>query len=227
MDASNESFFTDALSDELCDQVTQTPTADNLDKPESRETERSQPMNTLDVITEAVLIEGITPSQKASERPQDQSTSPQAVLTFVMGEHQFSDSCELGVLNEHPEALKTVTSNQYLTTSAFLNPALHAAMAELRPSIMVQVAVRLITISLRLVANILPNQRYPPSYEGPGKDKQHELAETIRHELDRALPYFHWQAARNHYGRVQYLMALLEEAIRVLAVPMDLELRYK
>ena len=41
-------------------------------------------------------------------------------------------------MNEHPEALQAITSNQCLSTSAFLKPALNAAMAELRPSMMVQ-----------------------------------------------------------------------------------------
>ena len=39
--------------------------------------------------------------------------------------------------------------------------------------------------------------------------------------FEQALPYYQWQGPRNYYGRVQYLMALLEEAIRVLAVPME------
>ena len=86
---------------------------------------------------------------------------------------------------------------------------------------MLQVAVRLTAISLRLVAEILLTEHHLLPYEGPGKDEQQKLAQTVRHELDRALPYFPWQGARNHHGRVQYLMALLEEAIRVLAVPTE------
>lgn len=77
------------------------------------------------------------------------------MLLFVIGEHRFSDSVELGVLNEHPEALKAITPTQSLTSSAFLNPAIQAAMAELRPALMDQMAVQLIIISLRLVAMVL------------------------------------------------------------------------
>ena len=143
------------------------------------------------------------------------------MIIFIIGEHQFSDSCELGVLNERPEALKMITSNQCLSTSAFLHPALHAAMAELRPSMMVQVAVRLTAITLRLVGEILPSQPPLPQYEGLGEDEQQKLSETVRHELEQALPYYQWQGPRNYYGRVQYLMALLEEAIRILAVPTE------
>ena len=84
---------------------------------------------------------------------------------------------------------------------------------------MVQVAVRLNAISLRLVAEILPTQHPMPQYEGLGKDEQQKLAETFRCELNQAVPYFQWQGPRNCYGRIQYLMAVLEEVIRVLAVP--------
>ena len=84
---------------------------------------------------------------------------------------------------------------------------------------MVQVAVRLSAISLRRVAEVLPTQ-YPLSqYEDPGKEYRQKLAEAVRCELDKAVPYFQWHGPRNCYARVQYLMALLEEAIRFLAVP--------
>ena len=43
--------------------------------------------------------------------------------------------------------------------------------------------------------------------------------ETVRRELDHALPYYQWQGRRNYYGRILYLMVLLEEAVRILAVP--------
>ena len=111
----NESFFVDALSDELSDEVAETLTADSLEElPKSHETNRSQATNILDVTAEAVLSEGTTATEQTAERPQEQSAPPQATLIFVIGEHRFSDSCELGVLNEHPEALTTITPNQCL-----------------------------------------------------------------------------------------------------------------
>ncbi|KAK5110695.1 hypothetical protein LTR85_000738 [Meristemomyces frigidus] len=146
--------------------------------------------------------------------------APQAMLMFAMGGHCVSDSCELGVLNEYPEALKKITSNACLGTSSFLTPALQAAMAELRLSMMVQSAVRLTAISLRLIAELLPGQRVSPS-SGFSEDEQHRPSESIRGELDQALPYYEWQGPRNYYGRIQYVAALLEEAIRVLAVPKE------
>ena len=149
------------------------------------------------------------------------SGPPQALVIFVLGEHRFSDSCELGVMNEHPEALQAITSNQCLSTSAFLKPALNAAMAELRPSMMVQVAVRLTAITLRLATKILQTQDIMAQDPAVCEVEQHELSETIRDELKRAVPYYQWQGPRNYYGRVQYLMALLQEAIRVLAVPIS------
>ena len=103
----------------------------------------------------------------------ERNEPPQAMLTFVMGEHRFSDSCELGVLNEHPKALETITSNQCLSTSAFLTPALHAVMAEMRPLMMVQVAVRLTATTLRLVAKILPTESaMPESQSDCGAEQQ-------------------------------------------------------
>jgi pimeloyl-ACP methyl ester carboxylesterase len=57
-------------------------------------------------------------------------------------------------------ALQTITSNQCLITSTFFKPILHAAMAELRPAMMVQVVVRLTVIRVRLAAKILRTQRY-------------------------------------------------------------------
>ena len=79
------------------------------------------------------------------------------MLIFVLGEYSFSNSYELGVLNERPEALKTITSNQCLSTSAFLNPTLRTVIAKLRLSIIVLVAVRLTAVTLRLVTEVLPN----------------------------------------------------------------------
>jgi hypothetical protein len=149
----------------------------------------------------------------------ERSDPPQALVIFVLGEHRFSDSCDLGVMNEHPEALQAITSNQCLSTSAFLKPALSAAMAELRPLMMVQVAVRLTAITLRLAAKILQTQDAMPQDPDVCKIEQHKLSENIRGELERAVPYYQWQGPRNYYGRVQYLMALLQEAIRVLAAP--------
>ena len=223
MDTENGSFFIEAISDEVPDEVTQLLVVDSLeDLPEARDTLRSEPANTLDTTAEARSSEVIIASGQSSDPAQEHSAPPQATLTFVIGEHRFSDSCELGVLNEHPEALKTITSNQSLTTSAFLNPALQAVMAELQQLMMVQLAVRLTAISLRLVVEVLLTQHPLPQYEAPGKDEQQKLAETVRRELDQAVPYYEWQGSRNGHGRVQYLMALLEEAIRVLAVPKEL-----
>ena len=219
MDTENESFFIEALSDGLSDEVAQILAADSLeDLPESRDTDCSPPTKALDTGAEAVLSEGITAAGRTSERPEEQSAPSQAMLIFVMGEDRFSDSCELGLLNEHPEPLKAITSNQCLTTSGFLKPVLRAAIAELRPSMMVQVAVRLTAITLRLVADILPTDHAIPKNEGVCGDEHKRLLETVCRELEQAVPYYHWQGPRNYCGRVQYLMALLEEAVRVLGV---------
>ena len=212
MDTVNHSFFLDAIPDETaqglvngCQDYSESHDMTSTDLPD----------------TDTGSSKAIAKSRQTPDRPQERNTPPQSMLIFVLGEHSFSDSRELGVLNEHPEALKTITSNQCLSTSAFLNPAMLAVMAELRQSMMVQVAVRLTAVTLRLVAEVLPNQYPLPQYEGPGEDEQQKLSETVRHELEQALPYYQWQGPRNYYGRVQYLMALLEEAIRVLAVPME------
>jgi hypothetical protein len=87
--------------------------------------------------------------------PPERNDPPQALVIFALGEHRFSNSCELGVMNEYPKVLQTITSNQCLSTSGFLKPALDTAMIELRPSMIVQVVVRLVTITLRLAAKIL------------------------------------------------------------------------
>lgn len=110
----------------------------------------------------------------------------------VVGEHRFSDSCELGVLNEHPETLNSITSNKCLSTSD-LKPAMEAAMAELRPSMMMPVAVRLTAISLRLVAGFWPNHQPLPQDENAGEGEQQKLAEIVQHELGKAVPYYQWQ----------------------------------
>ena len=107
-----------------------------------------------------------------------------------MGKHRFPDSCELGVLNEHSEALKTITSNQCLSTLAFLNPALHAVMVELCLSLIVQVVVRVTAISLLLVAKILPTQYSSPQNEEFSRDEQWSLSEAIFAKLEQAVPYY-------------------------------------
>jgi hypothetical protein len=125
-------------------------------------------------------------------------------------------------LDEHPKALKAITSNQCLSTSAFLKPALEAAMAELRPSMIMPVAMRLTAISLQPVASILPNHQPLPQDENTGEGEHQKLAEIVQHELGQAVPYYQWQGPTNYCGRIQYLIALLEEAIRVMDVPSDL-----
>lgn len=222
MNTVNKSFFIDAISDEVSDEVAGNFAADSLDDlSESRDTRHGQPTIVHDTTIETGSIKLITAPGQICDQAQEHKAPPRATLIFAVGEDRFSDSCELGVLNEHPEPLKTITSNPCLNTSAFLNPALHAVMAELRPSMMVQVAVRLSAISLRLVAEVLPSQNPLPQHEGPGKDERQGLAETIGRKLDQAVPYYEWQGSRNCHGRVKYLMALLEEAIRVLTVPTE------
>ena len=209
MEAAHQSFFLDAIFDE----TNQSLADDLVETPESRDPEHD--------VTTVLSGSNTTGSGSAIEptKMPECSDPPQALVIFVLGEHRFSDSCELGVINEHPEALQAITSNQCLSTSAFLKPALNAAMAELRPSMMVQVAVRLTAITLRLAAKILQTQDTLAQDPDLCENEHHKLSKTIRGELERAVPYYQWQAHRNYYGRIQYLMALLQEAIRVLTVP--------
>lgn len=205
-DSVNEFFLIDALSEG----ADQSQAVGESEDPQSRDTGVPDPLNG------DINAGSDNANAESTKSPHN---APQAMLVFVMGEHRFSDSCDLGVLNEHPKALKTITSNQCLSTSAFLNPALCAVMAELRPWMMVQVAVRLTAISLRLVAEVLSTQGFLAQHEGSEGVEYQKLADIIRRELDSALPYYRWHGPRNYNGRVQYLMALLEEAIRMLAVP--------
>ena len=211
MDPAYESFFPEAISDEMNQSL-----ANNLlEMPESCDEEHH-------VSTEIPGSNNTANPSNANVEPIetcDRSDHPQALVIFVLGEHRLSDSCELGVINEHPDALQAITSNQCLSTSAFLKPVLHVAMAELRPSMMVQVAVRLTAITLRLAAKILQTQDTTTQSPDARETEHHKLSETICGELERAVPYYQWQGPRNYYGRVQYLMALLQEATRVLAVP--------
>jgi hypothetical protein len=210
MESTHQSFFHDANSDEPAQSL-----VDELaEMPESRGEEHHVPTELSGSNNMAGPSNSIVEPTATLER----SDPPQALVVFVLGEHRSSDSCYLGVMNEHPEALQAITSNQCLSTSAFLKPALRAAI-ELRPSMMVQVAVRLTAITLRLAAKMLRTQDALTQDPNVGEIEQHELSETIRGELERAVPYYQWQGPRNYYGRVQYLMALLQEAIGALAVP--------
>ena len=154
MEAAHQFLFHDAISDEtdqsLADALVEMP--ESLDEEHYIPTELSASNNT------AEPSNAIVEPAETLER----SDHPQALVIFVLGEHRFSDSCELAVMNEHPEALQAITSNQCLSTSAFLKPALRASMAELRPSMMVQVAVRLTAITLRLTAKISPTPHAMP-----------------------------------------------------------------
>ena len=218
LDAADESFFLNAISEE----ATQAPPPDHEDSLESRDISSTESATNPDTKAHAEPSNAVIEPRKTADGPQDENDPPQAMLIFVMGDHRVSDSCALGVLNEHPEALKAITSNQCLRTSAFLKPALEAAMAELRPSMMMPVAVRLTAISLRLVAGILPNHQTSPQDDNVDEGEQQKLAEIVQHELGQAVPYYQWQGPTNYCGRIQHLMALLEEAIRIMAVPSDL-----
>ncbi len=152
MAASNDSFFLDAISHEAYEH--------EIDDHETANESRDETL--IDLPATSADTEPSCASARDMSTPETpllKDASPQATFIFVIGDHRFSDSCELGILNEHPEALKAITSNPCLSTSAFLMPALQAAMAELQPSLMVPAAVRLTAISLRLVAGILPNHQ--------------------------------------------------------------------
>ena len=185
LDSADRSFFLDAISEE----ATQAPPPDHEDSLESRDISSTECAS---INTDAkALTEPSNPiiePKETADRPQDENDPPQAMLIFVMGHHRVSDSCALGVLNEHPQALNAITSNRCLSTSAFLHPALQVAMAELRPTMMVQVAVRLTAIALRIIAEILPNQHISSQPEGAGDDGPQKLSETVRRELDSAVP---------------------------------------
>lgn len=158
---------------------------------------------------------------KTTGGPGEPRLAHQATLTFVIGGQRVSESSELGILNEHPEALEKITSDARLDTSSFLIPALQAAMGELRQSMKLQTAVRLSTVSLRMMAELLPENRALHQADESREDLPRGLLESVRRELDRALPYYQWQGPRNYCGRVQYIAALLEEGIRVLALPKE------
>ena len=71
----------------------------------------------------------------------------------------------------------TSTHIDLLQRLLVLKQALYAAMAELRTSMIVPVAVRLTAISLRLVEGILPNHHPTSQHEGADRDEQQKLAE--------------------------------------------------
>ena len=218
LDAADESIFLSALSEE----ATRALPPDQEDCSGSRNMSPTElASSNTDAETHAEPSNAALEPRSLAGQPQDKNDSPQAMLIFVLGDHRVSDSCTMTALNEYPEALESVTSNRCLSTSAFFHPALQIAMAELRPMMMVQVAVRLSVVTLRLVAEILPNHHISTQSGGPGDEGERKLSETIRHELDSAVPYYDWQSPRNYHGRVRYLMALLEEAMRVLAVPKE------
>ena len=221
MDTEKESFFIDAISDEVPDDVAQHLAGNGLeDLHESRDTTRSHLTDILDTTAEAGSSEVIPASGQSSDQAQDLSGPPKAILIFAIGEHRFSGSCELGVLNEHPEAFKDDHFKSKPDYIGLSQPRLvcgngrAAAVDDSAASRPTYPLSHCDSLPRYCRINILH-----PSYEGPGKDEQQKLAETVRHELGQAVPYYEWQGSRNCHGRVQYLMALLEEAIRVLAVP--------
>ena len=166
-----------------------------------------------DAQTTSIASEQAPVASQSHGFPPDPS---QAMLIFVIGDHRLSETVELGVLNEHPEALKNITATQSLTSSAFLTPAIQAVMAELQPSLMVQVAVQLTIISFRLVAQELSSKDNRQAV--PNSDKYQELAKVVHDGLEQALPFFEWQGRTNQCGRARYLMALLQEAIRIFGI---------
>ncbi|KAI7423214.1 hypothetical protein KC336_g7942 [Hortaea werneckii] len=170
--------------------------------------------------TEAESSHTNTESTRTAHGQGDVHLAPQAMLVFIIGEHCVSDSCKVGVINDYPEASKTITSNACLDSSSFLAPVLQA-MAELRLSMMLQVAVRLTAISLRLIAELLQGDHVSTQSGGSRDDEQRKLLQHVHCKLDQALPYYRWQGSRIYHGRAQYIAALLEEAIRVLAVPKE------
>ncbi|KAK3045804.1 hypothetical protein LTR09_012664 [Extremus antarcticus] len=211
MAAPDDSFFLDAISPEAYRHVT--------DDYETVGESRDKPPNDPPATSTGTEPSGASARDMSTPNtPLPKDASPQATFIFVIGDHRFSDSCELGILDEHPDALKAITSNPCLSASAFLKPALQAAMAELQPSLMVPAAVRLTAISLRLVARILPNYQSTHLDEGVGQGEEQKLSKMVQHELGQAVPHYRWQGSKHYCGRVQYLLALLEEAVRVMAV---------
>ncbi|KAF2158767.1 hypothetical protein M409DRAFT_61356 [Zasmidium cellare ATCC 36951] len=138
---------------------------------------------------------------------------PQATLTFVIQDQNFSNSVELGILNEHPEALKAITPTQSLTSSTFFVPAIRAAMSVLQSEWVDRLAAELTAISLQQVEEVL--SRSNPLASESSMEYQ-EFADIIGGKLNEALPRFEWQGPTNSFARARYIMAMLEEALRVL-----------
>ena len=109
---------------------------------------------------------------------QEQEVSTYVKFIFVLGEDSFSDTFELGVLDEHPKALESITSHPCLSLLAFLKPAIQAVIARLLPSIIVQIAVRLTALMLRLVALILLTEKHLQS-RGVCREEEEQLLKAL------------------------------------------------
>ena len=182
IEAVHESFFHDTISDEtnesLADAVVEMPKSRNKEYYILTELSGS---NTTAKPTNVI----IEPTETL-----DRSDPLQALVIFVLSKHRFSDSYKLGVINEHPKALQTITSNQCFSTSAFLKPALYIAIAKLCLSIIVQVAVRLTAITLQLAIKILQTKDGIAQYLDVCKNEQQELSKTIRFNLKQVVLYY-------------------------------------
>nr|POF02149.1 hypothetical protein CFP56_69064 [Quercus suber] len=136
------------------------------------------------------------------------------MLIFVMGKQHFCDSVESGDYHERLEALRGHHSTRPLTSLAFWRPTTKAAMAELRLSPMNQMAVQLIIICLRMVAQVLETSDGQATTEGGVE--YWKLAAVVQRELSKALQYFWWQLKTNQFGRARDLTALLGDTLRIL-----------
>ena len=145
----------------------------------------------------------------------------QSMLTIAMGEQIVSESLNIGIFNDYPDSLEDISSNDCLSTTDLLVPALQLAMKELRQSIMLQLAVRVTEILLRMMAELLPGQR-PVDPSAGLHEYRTGFSETAHRALDQAVPHYQLQGLRTYWGRTEYVAALLREAIQVLTVPADL-----
>ena len=131
MDIVDDSFFLDALSDDVARSPVWTSTTELCDA-EQRDAEQrdaeQRDAEQRDAEPRDAEPRGLS---QTPDQPQTDDALLRAMFIFVVGDRRCSAFRDLGVLNEHPKALKSITSNQCFSTSAFFDPVLRIVMAEL------------------------------------------------------------------------------------------------
>jgi hypothetical protein len=171
-------------------------------------------------LDEAAQVSGL--NQLTSTEAEDvdnacQATSQKGSLSLSIAGNTYDCQLDLGTLDDCRDKLNAIAANPRLMTQEFLHDTIEAVMPDVFSRIKLLLAVQIASFTLRMAASMLPD--CSPLMTETFSPEERKWAESTRSEIEKAIPHRLWHGNATCFGRLHYLMTLLEGSVRSLAVP--------